>query len=218
VPGSSSGAVLWGQFLPIWRQQSDGELNLTISIIFICLSHLSSYQKCNRLRPIVVEMEVCCVMADTPIFPDMSVLIVDDGHYSRKLIREMLSRVNIRRVSEAPDGAEALGLLADVRPDVVILNWEMPILSGEEFIRLTRTPSTSPSPTVPIILMLSTPEKHTVERAVMLGVNEILVKPFSPKALWARLDEVVHRPRQYLKTPGGLLRPLPRNGNDKIAA
>lgn len=161
-------------------------------------------------------------MTDTPIFPDVSVLVVDDGHYARKLIREMLSRVNIRRVSEAPDGAEALALLADVRPDAVILNWELPILSGEEFIRLTRTPSTSPSPTVPIILMLAAPEKHTVERAVMLGVNEILVKPYSPKALWARLDEVLNHPRQYVKTPGGLLRPAPRTPagapNDKVAA
>lgn len=156
-------------------------------------------------------------MSETPIFPDIAILVVDDGHYSRKLIREMLSRVNIRRVSEAPDGAEALALLADVRPDVVIINWELPILSGEEFIRLARTPSTSPSPTVPIILLLSAPQKLVVERAVAVGVNEILVKPFSPKALWARLEEVLQRPRQFMRTPSGILRPLPR-GEEAPAA
>jgi PleD family two-component response regulator len=152
-------------------------------------------------------------MSDTPTFPDISILVVDDGTYARKLCREMLARVGIRRVLEAPDGAEALAVLADVRPEVVILNWELPILSGEEFIRLTRTPSTSPSPTVPIILTTSQPQRAIVERAILLGVNEILIKPFSPKALWARIDEVLFKPRTFQKSPSGLMRPMPRTAN-----
>ena len=56
-----------------------------------------------------------------------------------------LARVGLRRFSEAPDGAEALSLLSEVRPDLVVLDWELPILTGEEFVRLARTPSTSPA-------------------------------------------------------------------------
>lgn len=149
-------------------------------------------------------------MSGTPVFPDASVLVVDDSHYARKIVREMLSRVNLRRVAEAPDGAEALALLADLRPDAVVLNWELPILSGEEFIRLARTPSTSPAPTVPIILTLASAQRSIIDRAIMLGVNEILIKPFSPKALWARLDEVLHRPREFEKTKSGMIRPEKR--------
>ncbi len=52
------------------------------------------------------------------------------------------------------------------------------IAPGEEVIRLVRDAETSPAPTVPIILMLSQPRKDRVERAVRLGVNEIIAKPF----------------------------------------
>ena len=84
----------------------------------------------------------------------------------RRILRDMLTRVGIKRVLEAPDGAEALGVLSESKPDLVIIDWDLAILSGEEFIRLTRTPKTSPAPTVPIILMLSKPRRYVVDRAV----------------------------------------------------
>ena len=148
-------------------------------------------------------------MIATPTFPDLAALVVDESLYIRRILRDMLTRVGIKRVLEAPDGAEALGILSESKPDLVILDWDLAILSGEEFIRLTRTPTTSPAPTVPIILMLSKPRRYVVDRAIALGVNEIIAKPFSPKVLWSRLDEVINRPRPFVQARG-LLRPTPR--------
>lgn len=148
-------------------------------------------------------------MIATPVFPDLAALVVDESLYSRRIVRDMLTRVGIKRVLEAPDGAEALGALGESKPDLVILDWDLAILSGEEFLRLTRTPATSPAPTVPIILMLSKPRRYVVDRALALGVNEIVAKPFSPKALWSRLDEVINRPRPFVQVKG-LLRPSTR--------
>lgn len=111
----------------------------------------------------------------------------------------MLTRVGIKRVLEAPDGAEALGVLGESKPDLVNLDWDLAILSGEEFLRLTRTPTTSPAPTIPMIVMLSKPRRHSVNRTLALGVNEIIAKPFSPKVLWSRLDEVINRPRAFVQ-------------------
>lgn len=148
-------------------------------------------------------------MIATPTFPDLAALVVDESLYVRRILRDMLTRVGIKRVLEAPDGAEALGVLSESKPDLVILDWDLAILSGEEFIRLTRTPSTSPAPTVPIIVMMSKPRRYIVDRAISLGVNEIVAKPFSPKVLWSRLDEVINRPRPYLQVKS-LLRPVGR--------
>jgi two-component system, chemotaxis family, chemotaxis protein CheY len=148
-------------------------------------------------------------MIATPTFPDLAALVVDESLYIRRILRDMLARVGIKRVQEAPDGAEALGVLGESKPDLVILDWDLAILSGEEFIRLTRTPTTSPAPTVPIILMLSKPTRYVVDRAIALGVNEIIAKPFSPKVLWSRLDEVVNRPRTFVQVRG-IVRPAPR--------
>jgi DNA-binding response OmpR family regulator len=155
-------------------------------------------------------------MIATPTFPDLSALVVDESLYIRRILRDMLARVGIKRVQEAPDGAEALGLLGESKPDLVILDWDLAILSGEEFIRLTRTPTTSPAPTVPILLMLSRPTRYVVDRAIALGVNEIIAKPFSPKVLWSRLDEVINRPRDFVQVRG-IVRPAPRALPQKAA-
>src|SRR5829696_4326782 len=113
-------------------------------------------------------------MIATPVFPDLAALVADESLYMRRILRDMLTRVGIKRVFEAPDGAEALGVL-------------------------------------PIILMLSKPRRYAVDRAVALGVNEVIGKPFSPKILWSRLDEVLNRPRGFVEA-NGLLRPAPRGG------
>lgn len=148
-------------------------------------------------------------MIGAPTFPDLAALVIDDSLYMRRIVRDMLMRVGIRRVQEAPDGAEGLGALAEGRPDLIILDWNLAILSGEEYIRIVRDTTSSPAPSVPLILMLSQPQRNVVERAVRLGVNEIIAKPFSPKTLWSRLDEVINRPRPYQRIRG-LLHPLPR--------
>ena len=148
-------------------------------------------------------------MIGAPTFPDLSTLIVDESLYVRRILRDMLGRVGLRRTLEAPDGAEALGQLAESKPDIAVVDWNLSILSGEEFIRLTRASQTSPHPSIPIILMISKPTRPMVDRALGLGVNEIIAKPFSPKTLWSRLDEVINRPRPY-HLHKGMLRPALR--------
>lgn len=156
-------------------------------------------------------------MIATPTFPDLATLVVDESLYIRRILRDMLTRVGLKRLLDAPDGAEALGMLSESKPDLVILDWDLDILSGEEFIRLARTPATSPAPTVPIILMVSKPRRMVVDRALSLGVNEIIAKPFSPKVLWSRLDEVINRPRPYMQVKS-LLRPAPRGEGGGLRA
>ena len=156
-------------------------------------------------------------MIGAPTFPDLCTLVVDESLYIRRIVRDMLMRTGIRRVLEAPDGAEALGVLAESKPDLIIMDWDLAILSGEEMIRLTRDFTTSPAPTVPLILMMAQPRKDRVERAVRLGVNEVIAKPFSPKTLWSRLDEVINRPRPYTQVKS-LLQPQARTRLSVVAA
>ncbi|KQP89833.1 response regulator [Methylobacterium sp. Leaf117] len=155
-------------------------------------------------------------MIGAPSFPDLSAVIADESLYVRRIVRDMLQRTGIRRIQEAIDGAEALGCMVEARPDLVILDWDLAILSGEEVIRLIRNARTSPAPTVPLVLMMARPQKNSVERAVRLGVNEVIAKPFSPKTLWSRLDEVINRPRPY-ETVKSMLRPAPRRATGATA-
>jgi CheY-like chemotaxis protein len=70
------------------------------------------------------------------------VLIVDDDYYTRKVIRTLLAVVGIDNVHDAIDGASGLDAIGTLRPDVVILDWEMPGIDGAEFTRRVRSPAT----------------------------------------------------------------------------
>jgi two-component system, chemotaxis family, chemotaxis protein CheY len=150
-----------------------------------------------------------CVVSELPQFPDILVLVAEPSVHMRRIIREVLTRSGIRRLLEASDGAEAIEMFATAIPDLVIVDWDMPMLSGEEFIRLARNPHTSPSAKVPILMVLSNPQRHIVEKSISLGVSDLLVKPFSPKALWQRMDSIIKNPVHFTKT-GSRYRPTAR--------
>jgi two-component system, chemotaxis family, chemotaxis protein CheY len=135
-------------------------------------------------------------MTELQKLPDLVVLVADPGVHMRRIVREILLRAGIKRIIEAVDGADALAQYTNLMPDVVILEWDMPMLSGEDFIRLARTsPETSKRDT-PIILTLANPQKTTVNMAIKLGIQDILCKPLSPKALCSRVYSAVLRARE----------------------
>jgi two-component system chemotaxis response regulator CheY len=137
------------------------------------------------------------------------VVVVDDEHYMRKVVRTMLLSIGICEVHEAPDGAAGLDLIRRVAPDVVILDWQMPGLDGPGFVRMLRSPATFPYPNVPIIMLTGHGERSRVIEAVKIGVNEFLLKPVSVKALQDRMTSVLTQPRDVVKS-GDYYGPVPR--------
>jgi two-component system chemotaxis response regulator CheY len=143
-------------------------------------------------------------------FAAAKVVVVDDEHYMRKVVRTMLMSIGIRDVHEAPDGAAGLELIRAMKPDIVILDWNMPGLDGPSIVRTVRSPATFPYPDVPIIMLTSHGERSHVIEAVKIGVNEFLLKPVSVKALQDRVTAVLTKPRQIMKH-GDYYGPAPRN-------
>jgi len=137
------------------------------------------------------------------------VLVVDDEHYMRKVVRTMLRSIGVREVHEAPDGREGLEMIRRLAPDVVILDWQMPGLDGPGFVRMVRSPATFPYSNVPIIMLTGHGERSRVVEAVKLGVNEFLLKPVSIKALQDRVAAVLTKPREVVKS-GDYYGPVPR--------
>ena len=148
-------------------------------------------------------------MSASSPFSQIAVLVVDDDAYLRKIIRSLLVGFGVQRVYEAGDGAQGLELIQQFKPDVVLVDWEMPMLNGAEMIRLVRNPETSPHATVSIIMMTGHTERHRIQAAMQLGINEMLVKPFSAKSLLQRLELVVNHPRPFMQI-GNYFGPMPR--------
>ena len=143
------------------------------------------------------------------LIQSLLVLVVDDNQYMRKLIRNLLVNCGVKDICEAPDGIAALDSIRTFAPDVVILDWEMPLLSGAELVRIVRSPGVFPMPDVPIIMLSSHGERWRIVEAVRLGVNEYLIKPVSAKALYDRLVSILTQPRPVVQL-GDYYGPEPR--------
>jgi len=143
------------------------------------------------------------------LIQQLSVLIVDDNQFMRKVVRGLLLAIGVKTLHEAEDGIAGLEVVRTLSPDVVILDWEMPLLNGPEFIRIVRSPGVFPTPDLPIIMLSGYRERWRVLEAVRLGVNEFLCKPVSQKALHQRLLSIVANPRASVQI-GDYYGPAPR--------
>jgi two-component system chemotaxis response regulator CheY len=128
----------------------------------------------------------------------IKVLIVEDEHYSRKVIRTLLTAIGCLKVFDAPDAVSGLDAIVVQNPDIVLLDWEMPGMDGAEFMRKVRSPATFAYPDVPVIMLTGHGERSRVVEAVQLGVHEFLLKPVSSHALLTRMLTVLTKPRDMV--------------------
>ena len=125
------------------------------------------------------------------------VLIVEDETALITLLRYNREREGFR-VAEARDGEEALVLCQEERPDIVLLDWMLPHLSGIEVCRrLRRTPETRD---IPIIILTARGEETDKIRGLDSGADDYVTKPFSPAELISRLRAVLRRARPALSS------------------
>jgi two-component system, chemotaxis family, chemotaxis protein CheY len=134
-------------------------------------------------------------------FSRVLVLVVDDNHYMRVIVCTMLRAMGIKHIREASDGAEALEIVRDWRPDVIILDLVMETIDGIEFTKLVRRGSDSPHRYVPIIMMTGHTDRGHVIEARDAGVNEFVAKPLTARALIDRMRSVMDVERLFVKSP-----------------
>ena len=120
------------------------------------------------------------------------ILVVEDENALVTLLRYNLEREGFQ-VIEAGDGEEALLLAREQQPDLILLDWMLPLLSGIEDCRqLRRLPETR---SVPIIMLTARGEEGDKLRGLDSGADDYVTKPFSPSELIARVRAVIRRAR-----------------------
>jgi two-component system phosphate regulon response regulator PhoB len=123
------------------------------------------------------------------------VLVVEDEAALVTLLRYNLEREGFE-VIEARDGEEALLLAKERRPDLVLLDWMLPLVSGIEVCRqLRRLPETR---AVPVVMLTARGEEADKVRGLDSGADDYVTKPFSPGELVARLRALLRRSRPAL--------------------
>lgn len=111
-------------------------------------------------------------------------LVVDDSRIVRKIVRDMVQGLGYH-VEEAEDGVEAVSACEQSMPDLIFLDWNMPRMSGIDFLKTLRSMEDGTAPKV----LFCTTEAETVriEEALVAGCDEYIIKPFDRAIIESKL-------------------------------
>lgn len=118
----------------------------------------------------------------------MKFLVVDDSVTMRRIIVNSLQRIGYNETVEAGDGQEALGMF-DASIQFVITDWNMPNMTGIDFARALRARGDGKA--VPILMVTTRSMREDILAAVEAGVNNYILKPFTPAVLKEKIDQVM---------------------------
>ena len=118
------------------------------------------------------------------------VLVVEDEAALATMLRYNLEKQGFR-VEEAADGQEALNRVSETQPDIVLLDWMLPALSGIEVCRQLRRRSATRD--LPVIMVTARTEDQDTVRGLNTGADDYITKPFSVDALIARMRALLRR-------------------------
>jgi two-component system, chemotaxis family, chemotaxis protein CheY len=118
----------------------------------------------------------------------MKVLVVDDSPTMRRIVVNALRRIGYADNIEASDGLSALGHLKD-GVGLIITDWNMPEMSGPDFTRAVRSHPNGRG--VPILMVTTRGAREDIVSAVEAGVNNYILKPFTPSVLKEKIDRLM---------------------------
>ena len=115
----------------------------------------------------------------------MRIMLIDDSKTMRSIERSILNQFGYTELEEACDGLDALNKLASFKPDLILVDWNMPNMNGLSFVEAVRKQGLD----TPMIMVASEAEKTQVLDAIKAGVNNYVVKPFTSDQLGSRVKE-----------------------------
>lgn len=119
----------------------------------------------------------------------MKILLVDDSRTIRNIQKNVLSQLGYNDVMEAADGVEALKQIAAGKPDLCLIDWNMPNMDGITLVRKIRETDKS----MPLIMVTTEAEKSRVLEAIKAGVNNYVIKPFTAETLSEKINATLSK-------------------------
>jgi two-component system, chemotaxis family, chemotaxis protein CheY len=114
-------------------------------------------------------------------------LVVDDSRVVRKVARKILEELGFA-CSEAEDGLKAMEACADAMPDAILLDWNMPVMSGIEFLRRLRKMTHGTQPKV--VFCTTENDIAHIQEALAAGADEYIMKPFDNDIIQTKFAQV----------------------------
>jgi two-component system chemotaxis response regulator CheY len=117
----------------------------------------------------------------------MKVMLVDDSRTIRNIQKNVLAQLGHTDILEAGDGVEALSLIAQDPPDLILIDWNMPNMDGITLVRKIR----ETDKLTPLIMCTTEAQKDRVIEAIKAGVNNYVVKPFNVESLAEKIEQTM---------------------------
>ena len=117
----------------------------------------------------------------------MIVMVVDDSRQIRRHVGRTVGSFG-HEVMDAEDGKDCLLKVAEKKPDVILLDWNMPVLDGLETLKALKGDSATSDITV--IMMTTENKEEKIEEAMAMGASEYIMKPLTKEVLQERLDSI----------------------------
>ena len=123
---------------------------------------------------------------------ELKFLIVDDSPTMRRIVFNTLKRLGYNDITEAEHGAEALEKLrATEGVNFIVTDWNMPVMDGLTFVQQVR--SEAEYSKIPILMVTTRSVKDDIIEAMKAGINNYVVKPFTPDVLKAKIDLILSK-------------------------
>ncbi len=116
------------------------------------------------------------------------ILVVDDFSVMRKIVKNTLKEIGFKNFMEAKNGEDAYNILLKGRIDFVISDWKMPVMDGYELLQKVRGNESLKD--IPILMVTAETEKDNVLAALKAGVNNYIIKPFSPELINEKINHM----------------------------
>jgi len=120
--------------------------------------------------------------------PDIKILVVDDMSTMRRIIKTILNQLGYANVDEAENGKQALAKLKSEKYDFVITDWNMPEMDGLTLVKEIRNDPDLKN--LPVLMVTAEAKKENVMEALKAGVNNYIVKPFTPEVLKEKMEKI----------------------------
>jgi CheY-like chemotaxis protein len=133
-------------------------------------------------------------------FSQLTILVIDDSDFVRRLVLEMLSGFGVGKILLAESAQEAFARMEVARPDLIICDWQMHPVDGLAVLRKLRLQPSEDYPRIPFIMLTGHNSTDDVTTAIGEGADSYIVKPFSSATLMTHLLKVILADKGHLDT------------------
>ncbi len=138
-----------------------------------------------------MNLQLHLIRAQEVKVADLKILAVDDSPTMRRIIINTLKRAGFNDITEATDGKDALAKLKVDNFNFVITDWNMPEMDGLTLV--TQIRKTEEYKDLPILMVTTRSVKDDIIQAMKAGVNNYIVKPFTPDTLKEKISQTIER-------------------------